>query len=98
MKIRLYRSMGVLAHEHTPVYTMDAPASDYYDVVAVSLPDGWSVGSNAAGESLIYGPSGEVWLANQVVSNEGDSPALRWYDGSEDRVILLVEEAGGNGC
>ena len=87
----IYASYGVLSHEKRPVYTADTPASEIHEIVSVTLPDGWAWAENAAGASLITSPDGETWLANDILSNYGDQPCLRWYDGSgEHRKMLNI--------
>ena len=39
MKLSLYKSYGVLAHEGHPVYSVHAPASDIFDRITVEVPD-----------------------------------------------------------
>lgn len=85
----IYKSYGVLAHEKQPVYTFDAPASEIYDTVEVEFPDGWSVGENAAGETLVDSPHGITYRGKEILSNWGDAPAFRWNDGRSDRHIIL---------
>ena len=57
--MRVYKSYGVLAHEYQPVYTVDKPAAEIYDVVNIILPDGWQVAEGAFGDTLIVSPNGE---------------------------------------
>lgn len=51
MKIKLYEGWGVLAHEKQPVYTVNCPVSDAYNLVEVELPH--VTGANYYGELLI---------------------------------------------
>lgn len=79
-KKQIYASYGVLAHEYKPVYSVDRPASRAYDKIYVSLPEGWAWGENITGQTLIISPDGETYLANDILTNLGDKPALKWAD------------------
>lgn len=85
----IYKSYGVIAHEKQPVYTFDNPASEIYDEISVSIPAGWSIAENAAGETLVESPDGITYLGNKILSSWGDSPAFCWSDGDADRHIVL---------
>lgn len=85
----IYKNWGVLAHEKQPVYTCDNPITEAYDVVNVRLPDNWTAGANRYGETLIAVPNGKTYLGDEILTNWGDAPALRWYDGHTDRHIIL---------
>ena len=85
----IYKSYGVLAREKQPVYTFDRPASEIYDAISVLVPDGWSIGENAAGETLVESPDGITYRGKEILSNWGESPAFRWYDGHADRHVIL---------
>ena len=54
MKIKLYESWGVLAHEKQPVYTFNCPVSDAYNLVEVELPH--VTGANDYGELIPISP------------------------------------------
>ena len=57
-----------------------------------SDPDGWEIANNEYCETLITSPYGDTYLANDILSNWGDSPALVWYDNNQRRRhITLVE-------
>ena len=58
--MKIYKSYGVLALEYQPVYTADVPASEIYDEVNVTLPDGWEEVEGAFGDTLIVSPDGET--------------------------------------
>ena len=91
--MKLYKSFGVMGQEFAPVYSADSPASGIYDEIEVTLPDGWSMAENEAMETLLTAPDGTVYLSYEVLSREGDAPALRWYDGGSEHVqVLTVEE------
>lgn len=88
MKLNVFKSYGVLAHEKNPVYTGGRPASDIYDVVAVDIPESFPVWQNEAG-SYIVTIDGEAYDLNEVLSNRGDRPVLSWYDGRSYRTVYL---------
>ena len=73
MKKTIYASYGVLAHEGRPVFTVGNPASEIYDTYLATLPEGWKWAENAGGETLIESPDGEIYLANEIISNRGDN-------------------------
>ena len=90
--MKLYKNYGMLSHEKQPYYTAGRPATDIYDVFNVDLPDGWEIANNVYGETLITSPCGDTYLANDIISNRGDSPALIWYDDRQRKhIITLVE-------
>lgn len=91
--MKVYKSYGVLAHEKQPVYTVGRPASDIYDEVNVDLPSGWEIAPNAYGETLICSPDGVTYLANEILSNWGDAPALIWCDDKLDIHRVMLKEA-----
>lgn len=88
MKLNVFKSYGVLAHEKNPVYTVGRPASDIYDVVTVDIPESFPVWQNEAG-SHIVSIDGEIYSLNEVLSNRGDRPVLSWYDGRSYRTVYL---------
>jgi hypothetical protein len=88
MKIDLYESYGVIAHEKTPVYSETIPASSAYDVITVDIPDQYPLSRNELGETLID-IDGVTWLLREVLKNKGDHPALRWFDGRRYHTIQL---------
>lgn len=92
--MKIYKSYGVLAHEYQPVYTAYVPASEIYDVVNVTLPDGWEEAEGVFGDTLIVSPDGETYLANKILTNWGDRPALIWYDNRQVRHKILLSEQG----
>lgn len=85
----IYKSYGVLAHEKQPVYSFDCPASEIYDEISVLVPYGWSISENTVGQTLVDSPDGITHLGNDILTNWGDAPAFRWYDGHTDRHIIL---------
>ena len=93
MTIRIYRSMGVLAHEKSPVYTCNAPANNtpgLYDELTVELPAGWTAYETETG-TVIVSPDGEKYMSYEVLRDYGDDPALVWYDGETYHHKLLRE-------
>ena len=92
--MKIYKSYGVLAHEYQPVYTADVPASEIYDVVNVTLPDGWEEADGAFGDTLLVSPDGETCIGNEIISNLGDRPALIWADNRQVRHKILLAEQG----
>ena len=92
--MKIYKSYGVLAHEYQPVYTADVPASEIYDEVNVTLPEGWEVAEGAMGDTLLVSPDGKTYIGNEIISNWGDRPALIWYDNRQVRHKILLSEQG----
>ena len=90
--MKVYKSYGVLAHEKQPVYTVDLPASEIYDVVNVDLPEGWGTAEGAMGDQLICSPEGDTYLASEILTNWGDRPALVWYDNRQEKRHVMLEE------
>lgn len=86
MQIKLYESMGMLAHERRPVYSDRVPATDCYDVVTVDIP--YTLSENEAGETLID-LDGQTCLLAEVLSNSGDKPCIAWFDGKCNRREIL---------
>ena len=85
---KLYESYGMLAHEHRPIYSDMIPATDAYNVITVEMP--YPLSKNAMGETLID-LDGETYLLAEVLTNFGDAPCLKWYDGrNEHRKMLKV--------
>ena len=88
MRYKLYASYGVLAHEKTPIYSDEAPASEAYSIITVEIPDEYPLSENGLGETLIdiYG---STYLLQEVLTNSGDRPALKWYDGQSYYTVPL---------
>lgn len=82
MIISIYKSYGVLAHEKEPVYTYGNPASEIYDVVSVEIPETFSP-CEAVNDNILVHVGGYDYLINEVLTNAGDAPALRWSDGDK---------------
>lgn len=85
MKKLLYASYGVLGHEYRPVFTLQGPTTDHYDVYEIELPEGWSWAENSAGELLIEAPDGVLYLPHEIITNRGDTPVLSWVDDRLER-------------
>ena len=58
MKIPIYKSYGVLAHEYQPVYTWACPQSEIYDEIIVEVPN--VDGENCYGQPLVNFGDGVV--------------------------------------
>lgn len=82
MIISIYKSYGVLAHEKEPVYTYGNPASEIYDVVSVEIPETFSP-CEAVNDNILVHVGGYDYLINEVLTNAGEAPALRWSDGDK---------------
>ena len=87
MKIPIYKSHGVLAHEYQPVYTWACPQSDVYDEIIVEVPN--VDGENCYGQPLVNFGDGVVYPLPMVLDNWGDEPALIWYDGTTQHRQIL---------
>lgn len=88
MTYKLYESYGMLAHEKTPVYSDMLPATDAHNVITVEIPDEYTLSENGAGDTLID-IDGETYLLREVLSNKGDNPALKWFDGHKYHTVPL---------
>lgn len=86
MKIELYESFGVLAHEKEPVYSLFAPASDVYNRVTVELPH--VTGQTVLGEPVLT-LDGTDYPLHDVLTTWDNRPALCWHDGLHPRRIML---------
>lgn len=89
MKMKLYESYGVLAHEKKPVYTIDAPASEAYNVITVYIPDEFKICNNIYGEKLIE-IKGETYLLSDILTNYGEKPCLWFGEKRGERIMLEV--------
>ena len=89
MKLTVFANYGVLAHEKKTAFTTvpheHASASEPFQV---TLPDEVHPRRNEAGEVIVT-LSGIPYLLSEVLTNAGNGPALRWYDGSAYRTIRL---------
>jgi len=88
MKIKVYCSYGVLAHEKKNYYSFSAPASDIYDKIEIGIPDDIIAGENELGEPILQ-LGGVEYLLSEVLTNAGDAPVLRWYNGHTYNTIKL---------
>lgn len=85
---KLYESFGVLAHEKQPVYSDIVPASEYYNIVTVDIPEKYPLSENSDGLALID-IDGKTYTLHDVLSNYGDSPCLTWHDGFYPHRVML---------
>lgn len=86
MTYKLYESFGMLAHERRPIYSDTIPATEHYNIITVDMP--FPLSENAMGETLID-IDGETYLLCDVLSNHGDAPCIKWYDGHTMRRVML---------
>ena len=91
--MEMYASYGVLTHEKHPVYSLSVPASEIYDTFDLTLPDGWRFCESTHGDTLIESPDGTLYLWYDILTNFGDHPVLRWYDGYTERRVDLTKYA-----
>lgn len=92
MTIRFYASYGVLAHEKHPVFTLTKPANeDIHDIMEGTLPDGWTLTENVYGEPLLEATDGTTYLGRDILTNYGDDPVLRWYDGTKSYTAKIKD-------
>ena len=82
MKIKLYESWGVLAHEKQPVYTVNCPVSDAYNLVEVELPH--VTGANDYGELLIT-LDGTQYHIDVTWGDQYGRTDLRYFGMSEEQ-------------
>lgn len=81
MKMTIYGIYGTLAHEKRPVFTDVKPSGNtLYIAEEVNIPDEIIAGKNEGGE-LILILGGTQYLLHEALTNAGDAPVLRWYDG-----------------
>ena len=96
MKIKLYASYGVLAHEKKPVYTENVPAGEKgsYIELMVNLPDDIETWENETGNHVLKLGSFSYEL-NEVLSyskSHDDAPCLSWYDyGNHTRLLDIIK-------
>ena len=93
MKIKGYANYGVLSHEKQTIFTITAPHphTNVTEKIEIAIPDGWEVSENDMGEKLIHAPNGKTYLAEEIISTDGENPILRWYDGPYDRKTKKLE-------
>lgn len=82
MIISIYKSYGVLSHEKEPFYSYTAPASDIYDVISVEIPETFKPYETEC-DNICVTIGKYPRLLNEVLTNAGDAPALRWSDGDK---------------
>ena len=88
MKTTVYCSYNVLAHEKKPFYSVSAPASDISEKVEITIPDEIINGLNELGEPILN-LDGTKYLLSEVLTNAGDAPVLRWYNGHGYNTIAV---------
>lgn len=91
MITKIYANYGVLAHEKETVYTI-APheCATASEPVTVTIPDSLTPRENEAGE-IIVTLDGMAYLLSEVLTNAGDRPVLRWYDGRGYKTLSIAE-------
>lgn len=90
MKTEIYRSAGVLGRELAYTFSVGVPASEFYDVITVEIPDMYVHGENEAGELLLKFPDSEfVYVLAHVLRGYG-VPYLEYVDDREQltRIVL----------
>lgn len=96
MKVEVYANYGVLAHEYTPIFTLN-PISRPYDRLVVEIPDS------------TWDENGEIWVklpgykgqnpqtlkigeqypyTAELVAGKNDAPVLKWYAGMKPLKVL----------
>lgn len=90
-KIRIYCNYGVLSAEKRNVYTFSfpSPSATCYDEIIVEVPEGWSLGENYLGETLVESPWGECYLIDKILhGNKKPCFLVRDNKGNERRIPL----------
>lgn len=88
MKVKVYKSYGLLTHEKVPYYSFGRPATEIYDILSLDIPN--VIGANETGEPLLD-IDGRTYLLNEVITNHGDKPAIAWVDGKTRQLKILYE-------
>jgi len=84
--VHIYKSYGVLGHEKQPFYSVGHPASEIHDVITVTVAAPvWETQSGELGITL----DGDEYLFSSVLTNSGEHPVLRWFDGRNTRWMAL---------
>ena len=83
--LKAYANYGALAHEKKTLYTVGSPAETaaYSEEIEITLPEGFELDENAAGEQLVTTPNGNVFLASEVLNSYADTPVIVWYDAEQ---------------
>ena len=89
MKMTIYCSYGVLGHEKRPVYSVHVPAGGIHDKVEINIPDENIIGKNECGEILLN-LDGMTYTLSEALTNSGDKPVIRWYNGQTYKTIRLA--------
>ena len=87
MLIKACCSYGVLAHENRNYYSI-YPASSVYDNLTLIIPDDLVYGINQMDEPILL-LDGTKYVLSDVLTNWGDDPALRWFDGRKEKRLIL---------
>lgn len=88
---KIYAYYGVLAHEKQPMYRAHHIKDEICEELYVDLT-GYKTWETAIGEIGIT-ISGKDYLLDEVLTNDGDKPALRWCDGhyTHKKVLDVVK-------
>lgn len=91
MIVKIYANYGVLAHEKETVYTI-APHENatVSEPVTVTIPESVNPCKNEAGE-IIVTLDGMAYLLSEVLTNAGNRPVLRWYDGRGYKTLSIAD-------
>ena len=86
---------GCLAAEKRPVFTAGLPhaTATASDPVEYTVPEGWELGENAAGQTLVTAPWGWTYDPNELLAGK-EHPCFIAVDkeGNEHRVELKWKE------
>ena len=79
-KIKVYASYGVLAHEKQPFYSQ-YPASDIYDELYISVPEGWEAWEAENGRIIVKKHGGFTYTLDEVLTNtRTGKPVFQWVE------------------
>lgn len=89
MKTTIYANYGILAHEKQTIYTT-APTdlATVSEPVTVEIPARFAPGLNGFDE-VVLTIGNTDYLLGEILSHQGNKPALRWYDGNAYHWALL---------
>lgn len=97
MEVTIYANYGMLAHEYTPVFTLDSPISRPYDRLVVEIPDStqdengeiWVKLPGRKGQKPQTLKIGEMYpYTAELVAGKKDAPVLKWYAGMKPLKVL----------
>lgn len=75
--MKIYANYGILSHENEPLYTVQpVESAALSEQVNVLFPDGYEAFKNHAEETMLRYPDGNVYALADVLTNDGDAPAL----------------------